>query len=114
MTTQERIDKLVEWLATSFAVGDKTMSKDDEYDDAGTTLRAEIRECLQAAAKEKIVLGEDGVVREALATFAAPWGQGFELASGDDLVTDSDTVADVICDHYDNVIMAAREAAPAP
>ena len=109
MDTRERLDRIADYLAESFSGGITSLSRHDVIDDDGTVLGREVVAVVRLARREKLVVGDDNVVVEALDTFADAWGQGFDMASGDDMVTDEETVKEIVMNYVDNA-----PASPAP
>lgn len=113
MEIQQRFDRIAQYLADNFAGGNLAVSKRDIIDDRETELGHEVADVLKVIGREGLAIGRDHIVVDALSDFAAAWGQGFSLASGEDMVTDSENVADIICD-YAASLKPTSSAAPSP
>jgi hypothetical protein len=114
MDTRERIDRVVNYIAEQFSNGWNSISKLDEIDEAGTLMGEEVYAVLRLAHKERIAVGENDVVIDALVTMHSAWSDGFENASADDFVNDDyDTVKSAIMAHAfpDDFDEAGDEAA---
>lgn len=102
MDAQQRLDRIARHLAELFSGGMNSISIEDEIDD-GVLLAKEIDAVLRTRLAHS-AKGDLANVIEAFATIDGVWQSGFELASGDDLVTDdNDTVSDIVCDYADRL-----------
>jgi hypothetical protein len=112
MDAIERFDRVTDYLLESFSTGNACVSKDDVIDDEGTRLGDEAFAILALIGKEGVLIGGDNRPTEALATFVQAWGQGFELASGDDLTDDGEPVSSVLSDYRAAAVVAPSGPAP--
>lgn len=105
MDTVQRFDRVADYILDCFAAGNTSVSKDDVIDDDGTVLGEEVFAVLWEIRRDRRVIGDDNKPFRALDTLAQAWGDGFALASGDDLTEDDETVSSVL---------SAYRAAPTP
>ena len=89
------MDDVCNHLADQFSCGTMSIHVDDEMSD-GRSLADAMAEAM--AAPE---LDGEMPIRQALQTIMDVWGSGFELASGDDLANDDETVSEIVFAHVD-------------
>nr|WP_250808345.1 hypothetical protein [Neorhizobium tomejilense] len=114
MDTQQRFDRIVDHLAAQFGGGNSSVHKDDILADGVTVLGPEVGEVLTLIRGGGIDIGASHVAVEALDTFSSAWSSGFDLASGDDMVTDNATVSDILCEYHGDRQVPRPEILAAP
>lgn len=82
-----------------FANGHESVSKDDVIDNACTVLSTEAFDVLDEIRESGLSIGDDNKAVEALDTFVQAWHQGYDLASGNDLTSDDETVNAVLSEY---------------
>ena len=108
MNKLERLHRLVGHLAETFSGGNSSISNDDEIV-GGINVQREVEKMTQSFSHAELAQIGAGDLMEALITLSNGWDEGYDLASGDDLVNDdNDTVQDIVCRYFDDL-----NAAPA-
>ena len=96
-TIHERVARVANFLVDDFAGGNNSISCDDVMDEAtGLLLKDEIDAILALHPNGGTGSKATDLAIAALSEISGVWESGYELASGEDWVTDNETVADIL------------------
>lgn len=99
----DRLHRLVDHLAETFSGGNSSISNDDEIG-GGANVSREVESMTQSFTDAELDRLGAVSLMEALVTLSEAWGQGYDMASGDDLVNDdNETVQEIVCQYHDRL-----------